>query len=223
MPGVLTFQAIALLYGIAAVATLWRLVREWRMLLDDAWTPRDAQLAQMAGFLLLTPVTVWLHEWGHATAMRAFGATDPEIHFFFYWGYVTSQHPFSPGEEFLVSLAGPLVSYLLGIALLALALWVPMRPALTLALATCAILQLVLILVMYPAMSILGSWGDFVGIYDSGIPVASLVVGIVHAASLVLFVWLMNRRWMRGFLGYPVARPWRLQWVQRTPPSGMAG
>jgi hypothetical protein len=219
---VLSFQALALLYGIAALFTLWRLVREWRPLLDEVWTPRDVQLAQMVGFLLLTPVTVWLHEWGHAAAMRAFGATDPQIHFFFYWGYVTSPHRFTPGEQFVVSLAGPLVSYVLGIGLLALALVAPLRRAIALAVATCAILELVLILIMYPAMSLLGGWGDFVGIYESGVPGASLVVGIVHAASLVGFVWLMNRVWMRGFMSYPVPRPWRLQWVQ-TVQQGDAG
>jgi hypothetical protein len=144
---VLSFQAIALIYGIAALATVWRLVREWRPLLDDVWTAQDAQLAQMIGFLLLTPVTVWLHEYGHAVAMRAFGATDPQIHFFFYWGYVTSPHRFTAAEQFVVSLAGPLVSYLLGSALLAVALLAPLRRAVALALAICGIFELLLTLV----------------------------------------------------------------------------
>src|SRR5687768_8119798 len=104
-PGML--HAVSLLYALAAVWTLWRLVRQWRALFDPVWTRSDRDLAQMAGFLVLTPIAVWLHEWAHAAAMAAFGATDPAIHFFLYWGYVTSSRVFTPAQEFVVSLAGP--------------------------------------------------------------------------------------------------------------------
>ncbi|HEY7060675.1 MAG TPA: hypothetical protein VII06_04290 [Chloroflexota bacterium] len=215
------FLALALVYAVAALVTLWSVVRDWRALFDDVWTPQDNQLAQRVGFLLLTPPLVWLHELGHATAMRFYGATDPQIHFFLYLGFVTSRYPFTPIQNFVVFLAGPLVTYLLGIGLLAVALLVPLRPAVALALASCAIVNLALVLVMYPAMSLAGGWGDFVGIYQGGVPMASLVVGVVHVASLVAFGWLMNRVWMKGFLAYPVARPWRLQW-RPTVPQGDA-
>jgi hypothetical protein len=218
-----TFQAMAFLYVIAAAATLWRLAREWRSLLDADWTPRDSQLAQLIGLLLLAPFTVWLHELGHAAAMRLYGATDPDIHFFLYWGYVTSYYPFTAPQQFVVSLAGPLVTYVLGVGLLVVALVVPMRAAIALALATCAVVELVSILIIYPAMSLAGGWGDFVGIYRSGVPGASLAVGVVHAISLVAFVWLMNRVWMRGFLAYPVPRPWRLRWTPAAPGGDAAG
>jgi hypothetical protein len=142
-----------------------------------------------------------------------FGAPDPEIHFFLYWGYVTSRMPFPPLEDFAVSLAGPLVTWALGWGLLAAALLLPLRPAVALALATCAITQLVLVLVLYPALSVLGGWGDFVGIYRDAPRPASLATGAGYAASLLAFCWLMNRAWMRGFLTYPVPRPWRLRWV----------
>ena len=202
-------QAISLLYALAALVTLWRLAREWRALLDDQWTPRDCSLAQLVGLFLLTPPAVWLHEWGHALAMRAFGATDPQIHFFLYWGYVTSRMPFTPLQDFLVALAGPLVTYVLGFAALVVALRAPLRPAVALALATLAVTQLVLVLIIYPAFSLLGGWGDFSTIYDARHPLLSLAVGAVHAASLAAFLWLMNRPWMRWFWFYPrMTPPW---------------
>jgi hypothetical protein len=207
------FQLASLVYAFAALATLWRLLREWRALLDDVWTPRDSQLAQMIGFLLLTPFAVWLHEWGHAAAMRLYGATDPQIHFFLYWGYVTSGHGFTPAQHFVVALAGPLVTYVLGWALLAVALLLPMRPAVALALAMCAVMQLLLVLLFYPAASLLGGWGDFSAIYLDDPSAASVLVGIAHVVSLVAFLRLMSLRWMQGFMDYPVPRPWRLHWV----------
>jgi hypothetical protein len=216
-----TFLGWTLIYAVAALATVWRLVRGWRPLLDAEWTAADRNLAQMIGLFLLTPPAVWLHEWGHTTAMRGFGAPDPRIHFYFYWGYVTASFPFTPAQDFLVALAGPLVTYLLGVGLLAVALLVPLRPAIALVLATCGLWQLAIVLLLYPAMSLLAGWGDFIGIYRSGLPLASLVVGVVHALSLIAFLWLMKRRWMMAFLAYPRPRPWQARWVAPAgaPPS----
>ncbi len=194
--------------------------REWRSLLDAQWTARD-QSAMLIGMLWLTPITVWLHEWGHAATMRLYGVADPQIHFFLYWGYVTGpEFPvFSPWQQLMVSLAGPVVSYVLGVVLLAVALLVPLRPALALALAACALMELSLILLWYPLYSLIWGWGDFEAIYHSAYPAAGLVVGAVNVVSLVGLAWLMKRPWMQGFLGYPHVRPWRLQWHWPTPPG----
>jgi hypothetical protein len=213
------FWVVSAFYLLAALATLRQLIRGWRGLLDARWTAADRELAQRVGMLLLVPPAVWLHEWGHATAMWLYGATDPAIHFYFYWGYVTSSVPFTPLQSFVVALAGPLVTYALGWAMLAVALLLPLRPAIALALATCGMLQLMLVLVLYPALSLLGGWGDFTTIYRAGVPLGSLVVGIVHAASLAALAWLMGRAWMRGFWGYPCPRPWRVRWVMTSPAS----
>jgi hypothetical protein len=214
-----TFQVISLVYALAAVVTLWRLAREWRPLLDAAWTPGDRQLAQMVGVLLLPPPLVWLHEWAHAATMQSFGAPDARIHYFLYWGFVTSRWPFTPLQEFLVALAGPAFTFAVGWAMLAGALLVPMRPALALILATGAVTQLALVLALYPAMSLLGGWGDFALLYFSGLVGPSLAVGVVHMGSLVGFLWLMKQIWMQGFLAYPLPRPWRLPWVLVAPPE----
>jgi hypothetical protein len=209
------FNLLSLVYAVAAVATLWRLAREWRPLLDDEWTPRDRQLAQMIGVMLLAPPLVWLHEWAHLAAMRAFGAPDAEIHYFLYWGYVTSRWPFTPAQEIVVALAGPLLTFVLGWACLLLPLFVSLRPAIALALATGGVTQLVLVLLLYPGMSVMGGWGDFALIYQSGLPGPTVLIGVCHAAALVAFLWLMKRVWMQGFLAYPIARPWREAWVVR--------
>ncbi len=218
-----TFQLASLVYAVAALAALWRLLREWRPLLDDVWTPRDRQLAQMIGVMLLPPPLVWLHEWAHLTAMQVYGAPDAEIHFFLYWGYVTSRWPFTPLQEFVVALVGPLLTFVLGWACLLLPLFVPLRPAVALALATGGVTQLVLVLLLYPGMSLMGGWGDFTFIYLSGLPGPTVLVGVCHSVALVAFLWLMKRVWMQGFLAYPIPRPWRVPWEVRpaepTPPA----
>ena len=112
---------------------------------------------------------------------------------------------------------------MLGTALLAVALLVPLRPAIALALAACALMDLSLILLWYPLYSLIWGWGDFEAIYHSAFPAAGLLVGAVNVASLVGLAWLMKRPWMQGFLGYPHVRPWRLQWRWPTPGSGGSG
>jgi hypothetical protein len=74
-------------------------------------------------------------------------------------------------------------------------------------------MQLLLVLLFYPAASLLGGWGDFSAIYLDDPSAASVLVGIAHVVSLVAFLRLMSLRWMQGFMVYPVPRPWRLHWA----------
>ncbi|MBX5492866.1 MAG: DUF3267 domain-containing protein [Chloroflexi bacterium] len=219
MSPVAVFFAVAAIYTVAAAVTLWHVIRDWRALFDARWTVRDRTLAERSGFLLLTPPLVWLHEWGHALAMRHFGAADPQIHFFLYWGYVTAQHPFTRDEAFWTALAGPLTSWVLGWALLVVALLAPLPPAAALAVAIAALTDLALVLILYPAWSLVGGWGDFVDIYRGGPPGATPLVGAAHGLSLLAFGWLLNRPWLRGFLLYPRPFPWRTRWGVHTTPG----
>jgi hypothetical protein len=100
-------------------------------------------------------------------------------------------------------------------------LLVRLPPAAALALASCAYAQLTLILIVYPGMSLLGGWGDFTAIYTPAVRTGAAVVGTVHAASLVAFLWLMQRPWMKAFMIVPRARPWRLRRPQ--PPAVVSG
>ena len=79
--------------------------------------------------------------------------------------------------------------------------------------------DLALVLALYPAMSLLGGWGDFALLYFSGLLGPSLAVGVVHVGALLGFLWLMKQIWMQGFLAYPLPRPWRLPWVVVAPPQ----
>jgi hypothetical protein len=93
------------------------------------------QLAGGVAFFLLTPVSVLLHEYGHMAAAWSTASRVLGLHYFFYWGYV--EYVPSSSSALLawyVSLAGNFVSYALGVACLAVALLVKLKPVVRLVL-----------------------------------------------------------------------------------------
>jgi hypothetical protein len=185
-------NVVAIIYVIAAGFTLVEVVRHWRELFDAQFTAEDYSLASRVGFLWLTPIGVFAHELGHFLVAQQLGARNLELHFFAYWGFVSYIGRLTPEWHFFIAAAGPFVSLVLGGAAVIGARWVP-NPYRT-ALEQFGISTLVLILILYPAMSFSGFGGDFLGIYSRQTPVLSAVAGAVHLASLVAFVVAMRGR-----------------------------
>lgn len=182
---------LSLLYLGVALYTLWQLPGRWRALTDSVYTEDDRNLANRLGFLLLTPVGVLLHELAHMGAAGALGGRDISLTFRIYWGYVQYRGPLGPTSEWLVASAGPFISLLLGLAVgyLALGLRQPWRDVgMAFAHAT-----LLIVLLLYPGLSVLDGEGDFRWIYSARTPELSTVAGVVHAAGLLAYVVLARR------------------------------
>jgi hypothetical protein len=179
---------LSLLYLIAAAYTLWQLPSRWRALIDDEYTADDRNLAGRIGFLLLTPIGVLIHELSHMAAAYAFGARDISLSFRVYWGYVQYRGQLGPAAEWVIASAGPGASLLLGLAVgyLALRMRQPWRDiGMSFAHTT-----LVLVLILYPGISVLDGVGDFQWIYSSQVPTLSVVAGIVHGLGLIAYIVL---------------------------------
>ena len=179
---------LSLLYGVAAVYTLWQLRSRWRALIDAEYTAEDSNLAGRAGFLLLTPLGVLLHELAHMVAATLLGGRDISLHFRFYWGFVQYRGQIGPTAEWIVASAGPGMSLLLGLlaGYGALRMRQPWRDiGMSFAHAT-----LLLDLVLYPGMSVMEAVGDFRWIYSARTPTLSMVAGVVHVAGLIAYIVL---------------------------------
>jgi hypothetical protein len=179
---------LSLLYLIAAVYTLWQLPSRWRALTDETYTADDRNLANRVGFLLLTPIGVLIHELSHMTAATLLGARDVSLSFRFYWGYVSYRGQLPPESEWVIASVGPASSLLLGLVVgyAALRLRQPWRDV-GMSFAHTTIL---LVLVLYPGMSVIDQVGDFRWIYSANTPTLSVVAGVVHAFGLAAYIVL---------------------------------
>jgi len=203
------FNSISWLYLLGAAFTLYSVVKYRSELARPHLTPRGRQLLSGVAFLLLVPVGVLLHEFGHMLAAWSTGSTVLGLHYFLYWGYV-EYIPSSASAllEWYVALAGNFMSYLLGIACMAAALVVRnMRPFFRSTLMQLGILEIVQTLIFYPLISLLPDFhGDWDSIYSFRAPVASTLTALIHVISLAIFVVLMQRNQQARYLaGTPAA------------------
>jgi hypothetical protein len=190
-----SFTPLSLIYLFGAGYTVFQMVKGWRQLRSGRLTPANRRLASGIAFFLLVPVGVLLHEWGHMLAAWSTGGQVLGLHYFLYWGYV-QYIPASadPLPIWWVSLAGNLVSYLLGVVCIAAGLLARgLAPVLRSILLVLGILELAQTLIFYPLISLdPGFGGDWDTIYSFDAPVASWLTLIVHLASLAGMVWLFR-------------------------------
>jgi len=179
---------LSLIYLAVAVYTLWQLPGRWRSLTDSTYTAEDRNLAGRIGFLLLTPLGVLLHELGHMTAATALGARDISLSYRVYWGYVQYRGQIGPTGEWIVASAGPAVSLALGLAAGYAAL--RLRPIWRDVGMSFAHATLLLVLILYPGISVLDGVGDFRWIYNAQTPTLSIIAGVVHVVGLIAYIVL---------------------------------
>ncbi len=201
-----TFSSLTIIYMFAGAFTLYQVVKSWRGFRAGALTAHNRQLSGGVAFFLLVPIGVLLHEFGHMLAAWSTHSQVLGLHYFFYWGYVEYiPSSNSPLLDWYVALAGNFVSYVLGIACLAVAAtWSSLRPALRFTIMQLGVLELIQTLIFYPLISIADPnfHGDWDSIYSFQAPIASWATLVVHIVSLVGFVLFM--RWnksMRTMMG----------------------
>jgi len=187
------------------VATFVDIKRNWSALWDDNVTKQDRELLMRFTIFLLLPIAVFLHELGHALATVSFGGKIAEFHYGILWGYVVPQGSFSPLEILGIYLAGNLVEVLIGLLALLLTLFVR-SPAAVTVLTYFGLWTIGATLVLYPALSIAGMYGDWSAIYTSPLTSCKLIIAIVHLLLISLL----------GLAIYGKAS--RLWFVRRTDP-----
>jgi hypothetical protein len=179
---------LSLIYIGLALYTLWQIPGRWHSLTDATYTADDHNLAARIGFLLLTPVGVLIHELAHMAAATTLGAQNISLSYRVYWGYVSYRGQLGPTGDWIVASAGPAASLVLGLAAGYGAL--QLRPVWRDVGLSFAHATLLLVLILYPGMSIVDGVGDFRWIYSARTPTLSVVAGVVHVAGLVAYVIL---------------------------------
>jgi hypothetical protein len=190
-----TTGVMDVLLAIAALAAAVTLVRSWRRFWDADFTAADRRLATQVGVFLVPPVVVLFHELGHLFAARALGVRVVGFRYGLFEGSVTVAGRLSRYENWLIALAGNVVSLVAGFLLLAVGIGGRrLRAPARYLLAVSGLIEIVFTLVGYPLFSLTSNFGDWIAIYDvRRLPELAWATAAVHAALLVA----LHRWWRR--------------------------
>lgn len=195
------FILLSLFYCFIGVRVIAQLARRWHATWDRSFTPGDRALVDQAAFFILLPISVALHELGHATAIWSFGGHVSDFGFYVFAGYVSYAEPFSNVQRIIVAMAGPLVSVVLGVLAVAVvfAKRPPMRAAYNELLLQFALLDIINVLVFYPLLDLAsGLEGDWSQMYFGHVPALSLAILVVHVGILAFGYWAWKDPGMRA-------------------------
>jgi hypothetical protein len=171
--------------GIRVVAAIFR---ERHEIFDDDITPHDRAQISQAAFFIILPITVALHELGHAVLIKLFGAEITDWGFYFFSGFVGYQGIVTDTQQILIAAAGVTVNLILGAIALAVVFLrrPPMRPAVNELLVTATIISVANALIFYPILDLATDLnGDFRQMYFGNVPWLSATIFAVHASVLI--------------------------------------
>lgn len=161
--------------------------QRWPELSGPPLTAWKSKLLDDAAIYVATPVSILLHELGHALAVWFFGGRVVEFGFFIFWGYVLPDRAFPPVPQWIISSAGTWMSLLFG-ATAWLLTHRSASPVWRYAGLRTWRFQILFALVLYPAYTALLAFGDWRTIYNfQATPLLSGVMGVVHAGALIAF------------------------------------
>lgn len=190
------FGLLSLFYVFIGIRFLFQFVPRRKAIFDNNFTPYDRSMLGQAAFFLLLPLSVALHELGHAVAVWVMGGKVLDFGFYFFSGYV-SYNPtgFSAVQQTLIAFAGTFVNLLL--LVFAVVVVFLKRPPLR-APWNELLLQFVFIsginaLIFYPALDLLlNISGDWSQMYRSGIPWLTALIVIIQVGFIAAGWWGMK-------------------------------
>jgi Zn-dependent protease len=192
---------LSLILLIAATATIWDVVKGRKEIFDHRLTADDRNRIIRLVIFVLVPLSIVLHELGHAVAVWSFGGEVVDFGFYLYYGYVAHRGFYTDLEVALIAFAGPVVNVILGLGAIAIAWFWPRRAAWNYLLFVFAAFELFNALIFYPIFDFGGGIvGDFSSMYSTDTPIFSSVVGFFHVLILVgAVVFWKTPRFRNGY------------------------
>jgi hypothetical protein len=196
------FSIISLIYVVIGIRSVARLINRWGAVWDRRFTVQDRQLVDEAAFFVLVPVSVALHELGHAVAVWSFDGRVTDFGFYGFAGYV-SFIPFGMSDVQLtiIAAAGSLVNLILCVGALALVFLRPFRAAINELLIQFAIVSGANAFIVYPLLDLAsGLNGDWRQMYSSGVPWLTGIIVAVQVGMIAAGFWLYSSDWAKARL-----------------------
>lgn len=178
------FALISLIYVVIGIRSIARMINSWEKVWDRRFTVKDRQLVDEAAFFVLVPVSVALHELGHAIAIWSFGGEVVDFGFYGFAGYVSFfPFGFSDLQLTLISAAGSVVNLILCAVALGMVFFKrpPFRAAINELLVQFAIVSGANAFILYPILDLASNLnGDWRQMYSSGVPWLTWIIVAVQ-------------------------------------------
>jgi hypothetical protein len=196
------FGLLSLFYVFVGIRFLFQFIPRRKAIFDNQLTPYDRSMLGQAAFFLLLPISVALHELGHAVAIWAMGGKVLDFGFYFFSGYV-SYNPagFSDIQQTLIAFAGTFVNLVLIVITVAVVFLKrpPLRAPWNELLLQFVFISGINALIFYPAMDLLlNISGDWSQMYRSGIPWLTGLIVIIQVAFIAIGWWGMRNPGIRN-------------------------
>src|SRR5680860_460903 len=115
------FAIISLIYVAIGIRVVYRLVGSWGNVWDRKFTQSDRSIVDEAAFFVLVPVSVALHELGHAVAIWVMDGEVVDFGYYGFAGYVSYfAFQFDEVQRTLIAAAGSIINLLLCLTAFAL-------------------------------------------------------------------------------------------------------
>lgn len=177
---------LGIIVGLAFLAVTYDAIANRRTLFSEPVTaPKRQRLLRLAVFGLL-PVSIVLHELGHAIAIWSVGREVVDFGFAFIYGFVSyNAFGLSALQQAWIAVAGTMMNVLLGIICLGIFWFRPQRPAVNYLLFIFTVIQGANALIFYPILDFAGGIvGDWSTIYSTETPIFSAFTGVLHVGIL---------------------------------------
>lgn len=196
------FSILSLIYVVLGVRVVWQIVQNWSAVWDRNFTQQDRLLVNQASFFFLIPLSVILHELGHAVMVWSFGKEVLDYGFYGFAGYVSySPYRLSDVQQTLIAAAGTAVNLILCLLALAVVLlWKPpLRAAINELLIGFIFISGANAFIVYPLLDMVSNMnGDWRQMYDSGVPWLTAIIVAIQIAVLVGGYWLFTNEGMKA-------------------------
>lgn len=205
------FPILSLLYIVLGARIIWQIIQNWPSVWDKRFTMQDRMLVNQASFFLLIPISVALHELGHAIAIWAYGRDVLDFGFYGFAGWVAyNPTGMSDFQTTIVSAAGTVVNLILCLIALALVFLKkpPLRAAFNELLLQFAILSGANAFIFYPVLDLLSRLnGDWRQMYDSGVPWLTAIIVLVQLGAIYGGWWIVTNPAMKRRIARLVSMP----------------
>lgn len=196
------FGLLSIFYIFVGIRFLIQFIPRRKEIFDNNFTAYDRSMLGQAAFFILLPVSVALHELGHAVAIWAMGGKVLDFGFYFFSGYVSyDPRGFSDVQQTLIAFAGTFVNLVLIVIALAVVFLKqpPLRAPWNELLLQFVFISGINALVFYPAMDLLlNISGDWSQMYRSGVPWLTAIIVIIQIGFIAAGWWGMHNPGIRN-------------------------